>query len=133
MYIEETNLIQVMVEPKFVPEQSFPEFSYYFFSYDVVIRNLSDTPVQLISRHWIVVDGSGRVENVKGIGVVGQQPSILPQTEYRYSSACPLRTKTGNMRGRYKMVNGKGEDFWVRVPLFFLRSNLSNQDAITAS
>lgn len=121
MYLEVTRGIQVEVEPSYLPERSEPKESYYFFAYRVRIKNASETPAQLLSRHWIITDGNGRVEHVQGPGVVGEQPLLMPGQEFEYTSFCPLPTPTGNMRGTYQMTSGDGTLFDVVIPLFFLR------------
>jgi ApaG protein len=121
MYREITRNIQVDVHPEFLAERSKPEAGYYFFAYRITVINRGELPVQLLSRHWIIVDGNGRTEEVKGLGVVGEQPKIAPGASYEYSSFCPLPTPTGNMRGTYQMAYDGGEQFNVVIPLFFLR------------
>jgi ApaG protein len=80
---------------------------------------------QLISSHWIITDGAGIVHEVKGPGVIGEQPQLKPGEKFEYSSFCPLKTPTGNMRGTFQMVNHLGAQFDVKVPLFFLRDTRS--------
>lgn len=121
MYSETTQDIEVQVEPEFVQERSNPKSGLYFFAYKVRIANHGAVPAKLVSRHWIITDGLGRVEEVRGDGVVGEQPEIQPGTSYEYTSACPLPTPTGNMRGSYHMVDGSGRHFAIKIPLFFLR------------
>lgn len=121
MYVETTHDIEIRVEPKFVPEQSDPTANYYFFAYRVRISNHSPTSAKLISRHWIITDGHGHTEEVRGEGVVGEQPLLEPGASYEYTSACPLPTPTGNMRGSYQMQDSAGRRLNVRIPLFFLR------------
>ena len=117
----ETNGIRVEVESSFVPEQSDRDASHFFFSYRIRIHNKSALPVQLISRHWIITDGVGRTEEVKGAGVIGQQPSLEPGETFEYESFCPLPTPTGSMRGTYMMVDLKtGKEFAAEIPQFFL-------------
>src|SRR5258708_28379234 len=111
MYLEKTHNIEVRVKPIYVADQSRPREDYFFFVYRVIIRNDGSVGTQLLSRHWIIVDGNGHEEEVKGPGVVGQQPRIEPGQEYEYTSFCPLPTPTGNMRGTYQMVNDRGERF----------------------
>ncbi len=121
MYCEITRGIRVDVIPSFVPEQSKPELSFYLFAYTIKITNLSDVSVQLVSRHWIVTDGNGKVHQVKGTGVIGKQPKLILGQSFEYSSFCPLPTPTGSMRGAYQMINQNQEEFNIKIPLFFLR------------
>ena len=121
MYVETTNGIEIRVEPAYVPEQSDPDAGYYFFAYRVRIANRSEKSAKLMSRHWIITDGNGHTEEVRGDGVVGEQPLLEPGATYEYTSACPLPTPTGNMRGSYQMVDEAGQRLTVRIPLFFLR------------
>lgn len=121
MYFEVTKGIRIEVEPAYVPEQSRPTESYFFFSYRVRITNEGEAPAQLISRHWIITDGNGVIHEVKGPGVVGQQPTLEPGKTFEYSSFCPLPTPTGNMRGTYQMLDENRSEFEAKIPLFFLR------------
>lgn len=121
MYREVTKNVQIDVQPEFVAEHSDPKVHRFVFSYKVKITNLGKVETQLLSRHWIISDGHGKVEEVEGPGVIGQQPKLAPGATFEYSSFCPLTTPTGNMRGTYLMVNGKGEKYEVKIPLFFLR------------
>jgi ApaG protein len=121
MYREITQGIEVAVTPEYLPEQSSPEALQFIFAYHITITNRGETEVQLISRHWIITDGAGVVHEVKGEGVVGEQPKLKPGQSHQYSSFCPLPTPTGNMRGTFQMVNHLGAKFDVRIPLFFLR------------
>ncbi len=121
MYVEITQDIEVRVEPLYVADQSRPDESYYFFAYKVQIKNLGKKPVQLLSRHWVITDGHNHVEEVKGPGVVGEQPRLEPDQAYEYTSFCPLTTPTGHMRGTYVMVDDQGERFEVAIPVFFFR------------
>ena len=120
-YSETTDDIQITVTPVFVPEQSNPAAGQFLFAYHVEIRNGGSERVRLISRHWIITDGNQEVHEVKGEGVVGKQPVLDPGQAFTYTSACPLTTPTGNMRGTYLMSTGSGRKFNVRIPLFFLR------------
>jgi ApaG protein len=120
-YIENTEQIEVTVTPLYVEEKSNPAADYYFFAYNIAVENLSDTPVRLLSRQWIIRDGAKAERYVNGEGVVGQKPFIPPGEIFRYTSFCPLSTPTGNMRGKFEMEDNKGNRFWVRVPVFFFR------------
>jgi ApaG protein len=121
MYFEVTRGIRIEVEPTYIPEQSRPAENYFFFSYRVRIINESESTTQLMSRHWIITDGNGVIHEVKGPGVVGQQPTLEPGKSFEYSSFCPLPTPTGNMRGVYQMLDQDRNEFEVKIPLFFLR------------
>lgn len=116
-----SNKVTVAVVPEYLPERSSPDQMFFSYAYHVTVRNLSNIAVQLLSRTWIITDGSGYVETVEGDGVVGEQPWIEPGQTFEYSSGCPLRTPTGNMRGWYHFQTTSGEDFSARIPLFFLR------------
>lgn len=112
--------IKVSVRVQFVAEESNPLEQNYMFSYTIKISNSGKVPAQLLSRHWIIADGWGRVEEVKGAGVVGKQPQILPGDSFEYSSFCPLATPTGTMHGTYSMISESGEKFDVEIPQFYL-------------
>ena len=122
MYEAVTRNVRVRVTPAYVEDQSFPEENYFFWSYTVVITNLTDEPVQLRSRVWHITDGAGRREEVRGPGVVGQTPVIPPGGSFTYTSGCPLRTPQGIMVGSYQMVDSAGEFFNVAIPAFSLDS-----------
>lgn len=98
-----TRGIRVHVTPRYVPEQSNPTHSHYLFAYHIVIENRGETTVQLLSRHWIITDGEGRVEEVRGPGVIGEQPTLAPGERFDYTSGCPLPTPVGTMHGSYTM------------------------------
>ena len=121
MYYELTQGVEVEVAPEYLPEDSSPQDSRFLFAYHISITNRSETEVQLLSRHWIITDGAGAVSEVKGPGVVGEQPKLKPGEKHQYSSFCPLPTPTGNMRGTFQMANSLGAKFDVKIPLFFLR------------
>jgi ApaG protein len=116
-YAETTAGITVRVAPRYLPEQSNPSAGRYVWSYHIRIENQSDRTVQLIARHWIITDGLGRVEEVQGEGVVGEQPVLDPGDTFDYVSGCPLTTPTGTMRGEYAMA-ADGEMFEIAIPAF---------------
>jgi len=116
-----TRGVRVTVSPRYAPEHSSPSGSRWVFLYTVRIANEGAEPVQLLSRHWIITDGTGRVEEVRGPGVVGEQPVIQPGQAYEYTSGCPLPTPFGSMAGTYQMVTGGGETFDAEIALFALR------------
>ncbi len=112
--------IQVDVESFYVPERSQPERGYYFFAYHITITNRGDVPAQLLTRHWVITDGNGQVQEVRGDGVVGEQPHLAPGESFDYTSACPLQTPFGTMEGTYNFVADSGEEFDAPIPLFML-------------
>ncbi len=123
MYREKIHDIEVEITPEYLEKDSSPEASRFVFAYHVTITNKSDYEVQLIARHWIITDGKGVVHEVKGEGVIGEQPKLKPGQKHQYSSFCPLTTPTGNMRGTFQMLSHKGANFNVKIPLFFLRDS----------
>jgi ApaG protein len=110
----------VEAHPQYVPEQSAPEQSIYSFAYTITIHNTGEVPAQLISRHWTISDSRGHTEEVKGLGVVGQQPLLKPGESFQYTSGCRLRTASGAMRGSYFCVAEDGERFDVQIPPFIM-------------
>jgi ApaG protein len=115
-----TEGIRVEVKAVYVPEQSAPRARRYVFAYTVNISNEGTLPAQLRSRHWIITDGNGKVEEVKGPGVVGQQPSLRPGERFEYTSGCVLTTPRGEMRGTYQMDRPDGSRFDAQVAPFAL-------------
>lgn len=115
-----TSGIRVQVRSQFVPERSDPDENEWFFAYTIRIANESDRTAQLLSRHWVITDGNGKVEEVRGPGVVGKQPILGPGEDFEYTSACPLKTSFGVMEGTYQMVSPDGEHFDVRIAPFSL-------------
>lgn len=120
MYRSVTRDIQVTVEPHYVEEESSPEDGKWFWAYRVEIANLGRDTVQLRTRHWTITDSLGRVQEVRGPGVVGEEPVIAPGSSYTYTSGCPLSTASGFMVGTYRMETDAGESFDVAVPAFSL-------------
>lgn len=115
-----TSGIHVRVEPRYDPMRSEPSRKQWFFLYTVTLENLGSETVQLLSRHWIITDGAGHVEEVRGPGVVGEQPVLAPGESYSYTSGCPLTTDVGKMEGSYRMVTESGEQFDARIAPFTL-------------
>ena len=113
-----TRDIRVEVLARYSPENSKPLEDEWIFQYTVRITNQGTETVQLVSRHWIITDGLDHVEEVRGPGVVGDQPVLAPGESYKYSSWCPLRTPTGMMRGTYQMVRANGEEFDIEIAPF---------------
>lgn len=122
MYEAVTRQVKVTVEPTFEPERSNPEEGRFFWRYDIEIANLGERPVTLLERHWRITDADGRQQEVRGPGVVGEQPTILPGKAFRYASGCPLATPSGVMAGTYHMVSDEGDSFEVAIPAFSLDS-----------
>ncbi|MEO3386357.1 Co2+/Mg2+ efflux protein ApaG [Mesorhizobium sp. CAU 1741] len=120
MYRSTTHQIDVEVEPFYLPERSTPEDGRHVWGYRVTIINNSSTHIQLMSRYWRITDAAGRVEEVRGAGVVGEQPELNPGDSFQYSSGCPLRTSSGFMVGSYTMRDGDGNVFEVAIPAFSL-------------
>lgn len=120
MYSQETRSIRVAVEPFYVAEQSEPDTGRYVFGYRVTIENRGAETVQLVARHWRITDALGRVVEVQGPGVVGEQPRLSPGECFKYTSGTPLHTPSGIMVGAYKMVTDDGEQFEVQIPAFSL-------------
>jgi ApaG protein len=120
MYRAITRDIQVTVEPHYLADESDPADGRYFWAYSVDIVNLGMDTVRLHSRHWRIVDATGRLEEVRGLGVVGEQPVLAPGERFEYTSGCPLRTDSGMMAGSYQMETVDGERFDVAIPAFSL-------------
>jgi ApaG protein len=115
-----TRGIRVAVVSEYAPDRSRPQDQQWFFLYTITIRNEGAETVQLISRHWIIKDADGRVEDVRGPGVVGEQPILEPLESFTYTSGCPLRTSFGTMEGTYQMVTPSGDTFDARIAPFTL-------------
>ena len=115
-----TNNVRVEVESQYAPEHSQPFQSQWFFYYTVRITNEGVKTVQLLSRHWIITDATGQIEEVRGPGVVGEQPLLTTGESFQYTSGCPLKTSTGVMRGTYQMVTEDGDRFDVEIAPFAL-------------
>ena len=120
MYKAVTRDIQVTVMPEFRAEESQPDRNRYLWAYTIEVANLGALTVQLVSRHWHIVDANGKAEDVRGPGVVGEQPLLKPGESFRYTSGCPLSTPSGIMRGTFRMVDEHGVAFDATVPAFSL-------------
>jgi len=120
MYQATTRAILVTVQPQYLPDQSEPAKSQYVWSYTVRIENHGDVAVQLRSRHWKITDGLGRLQEVRGPGVVGKTPLLRPGERFEYTSGTPLSTPSGIMGGTYQMVDEAGVKFDVDIPTFSL-------------
>ena len=113
------------VESEYSEADSQPDGSRWFFFYTVLITNESTQSVQLVTRHWIITDATGHVEEVRGPGVVGEQPVLEPEQSFEYTSGCPLTTPFGSMRGTYQMVTAAGERFDAEIATFELQAPFS--------
>jgi ApaG protein len=122
MYDKITRSIRVSVEPSFLDDQSSPEDDYFVWAYAVSIENEGEEVVQLKNRYWRITDATGRIEEVRGAGVVGEQPVLQPGDRFEYTSGAPLATPTGFMVGTYQMQTSNGEVFDVEIPAFSLDS-----------
>lgn len=122
MYDKTTREIRVSVRPTFLEDQSSPDENYYVWAYRVQIENQGHETVQLRDRYWRITDGFGRVQEVRGPGVVGEQPVLKPGERFEYTSGTPLATPSGIMLGTYRMETDAGESFDVEIPAFSLDS-----------
>ena len=122
MYSETTRSIRVTVEPTYLEDQSEPDRNHYVWAYRVNIRNEGAETVKLLNRHWRITDSHGRLQEVLGAGVVGEQPTLKPGGTFEYTSGTPLPTPSGIMMGSYEMESATGERFAVKIPAFSLDS-----------
>ena len=112
--------IKVEAVAEFVPGQSDPDEDRYVFAYHITLTNTGEVAAQLISRHWIITDGAGRTQEVRGLGVIGEQPMLAPGQQFSYSSGSVLETPVGTMQGSYQMASEDGQRFEVEIPAFVL-------------
>lgn len=117
--------VQIDVSPQYVADQSHPLQNVFAFAYTVTVTNTGTVPVQLISRHWVIQDERGHTEEVKGLGVVGQQPLLRPGEAFQYTSGCRLRAPSGTMQGSYFFVAEDGHRFDAHIGTFVLESSSS--------
>lgn len=115
-----TRGIRVAVKSEYAPERSRPTESQWFFLYTITIKNEGSDTVQLLSRHWVITNADGQIEEVRGPGVVGQQPVLGPGESFTYTSGCPLRTSFGKMEGTYQMASRSGDRFDIAIAPFTL-------------
>ena len=120
MYSAVTRNIEVKVTPRFLAERSSPDNGYFFWAYTIAIANHGAETVQLKTRHWRITDANGRLQEVRGAGVVGEEPVLGPGQSYEYTSGVPLPTPSGFMVGTYGMVTPSGERFDIDIPAFSL-------------
>jgi ApaG protein len=117
---ESQHQIDVQVETRYVESQSIPNEDRFVFSYTITIRNDGQSSARLLNRHWIITDANGKVQEVRGEGVVGEQPQLNPGETFRYTSGTVLDTPVGSMQGSYDMVDGQGNHFDALIPPFSL-------------
>ncbi len=117
---KEEDTIEVRAVAQYIEEQSSVEANRYVFAYRITIRNTGQAPAQLVSRHWIITDAEGAVQEVEGAGVVGKQPLLRPGEKFEYTSGCTIATPVGTMKGSYRMVAEDGSRFDAPVPEFTL-------------
>jgi len=122
MYTKTTNKIKVTVLPQYLGEQSEPNENRYFWAYTIQLENHGQDTVKLVNRYWHITDGMGRSQEVRGPGVVGEQPVLRPGDAFQYTSGVPLNTPSGIMVGQYEMMSEKGDKIDVAVPAFSLDS-----------
>jgi len=122
MYRATTRGIEVQVTPRFLSDRSSPENGYYFWAYTIEITNRGTATVQLKTRHWRITDAHGKLQEVRGAGVVGETPTLKPGESFEYTSGVPLPTPSGFMTGTYGMVTVGGEGFDIQIPAFSLDS-----------
>ena len=112
--------IAVHVETQYIEAESRPQQTFYIFAYHITITNKGDIAAKLLARHWIITDSNGRVQEVKGDGVIGKQPYLQPNESFRYTSGTMMETPVGTMEGSYQMVSDNGEKFDAEIPAFVL-------------
>ncbi len=112
--------ITVQAQSTYVPEQSDEEAGRYVFAYTITIRNTGTVVARLVSRHWIITDSNSRIQEVRGMGVVGEQPTLKPEQSFEYTSGTAIATPVGTMRGTYQMVGEDGVEFVAAIPEFTL-------------
>ena len=120
MYTQTTRGIKITAIPQYLEDQSDPSQNRYVWAYTIYIHNEGDTTVKLLNRYWHITDGRGSVQEVRGPGVVGEQPVLKPGQAFRYTSGVPLTTPSGIMHGEYEMVLDSGDRFQATVPAFSL-------------
>lgn len=122
MYTRTTRNIKVTVVPLYLMEQSDPNEHHYVWAYTIQLENFGEETVQLLNRYWHITDAAGRVQEVRGAGVIGEQPVLQPEDTYQYTSGVALTTPSGIMTGHYEMNTADGEIFLIEIPTFSLDS-----------
>jgi len=118
--MSEKNKVLVEAQPYYIEAQSSPEQNRYVFAYTVTITNVGSTPAKLLTRHWLITDANGKIQEVNGEGVVGENPHLGPGDSFRYTSAAMIETPVGVMQGKYQMQSDNGESFNAAIPKFTL-------------
>jgi len=118
--MSEKNKVIVEVTPQYIESQSSPETNRYIFAYTITITNVGIHPAKLISRHWLITDSNGKTQEVKGTGVIGEQPRLKPGESFRYTSGAMIETPVGVMQGKYLMISDTGDQFKAPIPKFTL-------------
>ncbi|WP_020158758.1 Co2+/Mg2+ efflux protein ApaG [Methylobacter marinus] len=118
--MSEKNKILVEAKPHFIEAQSSPDENRYVFAYTITITNIGEIPAKLLTRHWLITDANGKVQEVRGEGVIGEQPYIKPGETFRYTSGAMIETPVGTMQGNYTMHSDEGYDFDAAIPRFTL-------------
>jgi ApaG protein len=118
--MSEKNNIIVEATPRYIAEQSVPDKGRYVFAYTITITNAGSVPATLLTRHWVITDSNGRIQEVNGEGVIGEQPYLKPGESFRYTSGAMIETPVGIMQGKYLMVSDEGDNFKAAIPKFTL-------------
>ena len=118
--MSEKNKILVEAVPYYIEAQSSPDQNRYVFAYTITITNVCGVPARLLTRHWLITDANGKIQEVNGEGVVGEQPYLTPGDSFRYTSAAMIETPVGIMQGKYQMISDNGENFSALIPKFTL-------------
>lgn len=118
--MNEKNKILVEATPQFIAAQSAPDQGRYVFAYTITITNAGAVPARLLTRHWLITDANGKIQEVRGDGVIGEQPYLKPGETFRYTSGAMIETAVGTMQGEYKMRSDDGDDFNAHIPRFTL-------------
>ena len=118
--MNEKNKILVEASPQFIENQSLPDQGRYVFAYTITITNVGQIPAKLLSRHWLITDSNGKIQEVKGDGVIGEQPYLKPGEYFRYTSGAMIETPVGTMQGQYLMRSDDGDNFSAPIPPFTL-------------
>ncbi len=116
----EKNNIVIEAHPQYLEDQSSPDEDRYVFAYTITITNAGAIPAKLLSRHWLIIDSNGKAQEVKGEGVIGEQPYLKPGESFRYSSGAMIETPVGVMQGNYLMISDTGDNFKAFIPQFTL-------------